>query len=52
MMTPVIDHSPGAHSHSGTPAVAGEERSILIEQICDSSTEAGECYFCTGPETD
>ena len=28
------------------------EGSTLIEKICDSSLEAGECFFCTGPETD
>jgi len=28
------------------------EESTLIEKICDSSLEAGECFFCTGPETD
>ncbi len=28
------------------------EGSTLIEKICDSSLEAGECCFCTGPETD
>ncbi|WP_258190787.1 MULTISPECIES: hypothetical protein [Arthrobacter] len=26
--------------------------STLIEKICDSSLEAGECFYCTGPETD
>jgi hypothetical protein len=24
----------------------------LIEKTCDSSLEPGECFFCTGPETD
>jgi len=28
------------------------EGSTLIEKTCDSSLEAGECFFCTGPETD
>lgn len=28
------------------------EGSALIEKTCDSSLEAGECFFCTGPETD
>jgi hypothetical protein len=28
------------------------EGSTLIEKVCDSSLEAGECFFCTGPETD
>lgn len=35
-----------------TRALSNNERSIVIEKTCDSSLEAGECFFCTGPETD
>jgi hypothetical protein len=31
---------------------ADAEEFTLIEKTCDSSLEAGECFFCTGPETD
>ncbi|MET4147638.1 hypothetical protein ABIB45_004579 [Arthrobacter sp. UYCo732] len=37
--------NPAANSFSE----AGEH---LIEKTCDSSLELGECFFCTGPETD
>ena len=35
-----------------TQALSNAGRSTFIEKTCDSSLEAGECFFCTGPETD
>jgi hypothetical protein len=38
-MNPAVSSSPDAGEH-------------LIEKTCDSNLEPGECFFCTGPETD
>ncbi|MDR6414712.1 hypothetical protein J2808_001440 [Pseudarthrobacter sulfonivorans] len=35
-----------------TQAPTTAVRATFIEKTCDSSLEAGECFFCTGPETD
>ncbi|MET3949115.1 hypothetical protein ABIB49_003841 [Arthrobacter sp. UYCu512] len=37
---------------TGTLSVATNTDRYLIEKICHLSLESGECFFCTGPETD
>lgn len=47
-----IDRPQAKQGAVKTRALSNAERSNLIEKTCDSSLEAGECFFCTGPETD
>jgi hypothetical protein len=51
-MTLAIGRLQALQGALGIPVASRAELSILIEKTCDSSPEAGECFFCTGPETD
>ncbi len=49
-MTAAIERLPPLPGAVGTPPPGAPPS--LTEQTCDSTLEGGECFFCTGPETD